>query len=127
MAVDVRLRHLSRALLFLLMVLTVPESPRWLYLQNRLPEAEAVLRSYTDEAGTRLLLEDIRVSLLAKMERSWSALWSPAVRGSLFIAVGFMLLTPATGVNAVALLRATDIFAGRHEFQTKAQSSRHFW
>jgi sugar porter (SP) family MFS transporter len=89
------------AVLFLFMVLTVPESPRWLFAQNRLAEAQSVLKSYTDEAGAALLLEDIRVSLMTKMERRWSALWSPAVRGSLLIAAGFMVLIPATGINAI--------------------------
>jgi len=89
------------AILFLVLILTLPESPRWLFAQNRLADAESVLRTYTDEDGAKLLLEDIRIGLLTKMERRWSALWSPAVRPSLFIAVGFTVLQQVTGINTI--------------------------
>src|SRR5271168_249004 len=73
------------AVLFVMLLLTLPESPRWLFAQNRVADAHSVLSLYTDEAGARVLIEDIRSALQAKVERRWSALWSPAVRSFLFI------------------------------------------
>lgn len=89
------------AIVFFFMVLVLPESPRWLFSQNRASDAKAVLNSYTDESGAQLLLEDIRTGLAAQVETRWSALWSPAVRGSLVIAVGFTILQQVTGINTI--------------------------
>jgi SP family galactose:H+ symporter-like MFS transporter len=98
------------AALFLILILTLPESPRWLFAQNRLAEAQSVLKNYTDEAGARVLLEDIRTALLAKVDKRWSALWSPAVRKSLLIAVGFTVLQQVTGINTI-IYYGPQIFA----------------
>lgn len=88
-------------LIFLGIILTVPESPRWLFAHNRRQEAESVLHSYTDAHGTEQFLDDIQQGLSAPMEQSWKALWSPAVRGSVFIAVGLTVLQQVTGINTI--------------------------
>jgi SP family galactose:H+ symporter-like MFS transporter len=88
-------------LFFLLVILTVPESPRWLFAHGHPQDAEAVLHSYTDDAGAQQFLADIEEGLKTPMEQSWSALWSPAVRGALFIAVGLTVLQQVTGINTI--------------------------
>jgi sugar porter (SP) family MFS transporter len=86
---------------FLAVILTVPESPRWLFAHNRQQDAETVLLSYTDALGAKRFLEDIREGLKTPMEQRWSALWTPAVRGAVFIAVGLTVLQQATGINTI--------------------------
>ena len=89
------------AAIFLACILSLPESPRWLFAQNRDQEATAVLGSYNDGLGVQMLLEDIRSGLQVRVEQRWSALWSSAVRRSLLIAVGFTVLQQATGINTI--------------------------
>jgi sugar porter (SP) family MFS transporter len=89
------------AILFLVLILTLPESPRWLFAQNRIAEAESVLKNYTNDIGIKLLLEDIRTATQVAVETRWSALWSPTVRKSLLIAVGFTVLQQVTGINTI--------------------------
>jgi sugar porter (SP) family MFS transporter len=98
------------AVFFLLLVLTVPESPRWLVAHDKLVQAQAVLRSYADEAAAQLMLADIRASLKITVEKRWRALWTPTVRKALLVAVGFTVLQQVTGINTI-IYYGPQIFA----------------
>jgi sugar porter (SP) family MFS transporter len=86
---------------FLAVILTVPESPRWLFAHSRERDAEKVLLSYTNASGAKQFLADIREGLKTPMEQSWSALWTPAVRPFVFIAAGMTVLQQVTGINTI--------------------------
>jgi sugar porter (SP) family MFS transporter len=101
---------------FLAVILTVPESPRWLFAQGRREDASAVLNLYTDTVGARRFLDDIEQGLKTPVEQRWSALWSPAVRGALFIAVGLTVLQQVTGINTI-------IYYGPQIFELAGSSS----
>jgi sugar porter (SP) family MFS transporter len=98
------------AAIFLALIFTLPESPRWLFAQNRIDEMQSVLSSYTDATGSRLLIEEIRSALAIPVEQRWSELWKPAVRTSLLIAVGFTVLQQVTGINTI-IYYGPQIFA----------------
>ena len=98
------------AAVFLTLVFTVPESPRWLFIKNRSSEAEQVLLSYTDTHGARLLLDDIHKATIGAGDETWRALLSPAARRGLLIAVGFVVLQQLCGINTV-IYYGPQIFA----------------
>jgi sugar porter (SP) family MFS transporter len=98
------------AAVFLGLVFTVPESPRWLFIKNRMQEAERVLLSYTDARGAQLLLNDIHHAVVNREgQEKWSALFVKARRG-LLIAVGFVALQQLCGINTV-IYYGPQIFA----------------
>ena len=89
------------AAFFLALNFMLPESPRWLFAQNRVAEVQSVMSTYTDAAGASLLIEEIRKALSIPVEQRWGELLRPAVRTSLFIAVGFTVLQQVTGINTI--------------------------
>jgi sugar porter (SP) family MFS transporter len=98
------------AAIFLALIFTLPESPRWLFAQNRIDAMQSVLSSYTDAAGAKLLIEEIRAALAIPVEQRWRELFKPAVRTSLFVAVGFTVLQQVTGINTI-IYYGPQIFA----------------
>ncbi len=98
------------SVLFFLLLLGVPESPRWLVKNGREDEARAVLaRADTAEAAAAGIRE-IK-DTLALEEGSFREIFRPAFRRPLLIAVVLAVFQQITGINAI-LYYAPRIFEG---------------
>jgi SP family arabinose:H+ symporter-like MFS transporter len=95
------------ALVFLALLTTVPESPRWLLARGRLHEALQVMRAVL---GAQAEQELAKIQPAARRRGSWRALLGERMRFVLVFAAGLAFFQQITGINAVLYYLPT-IFA----------------
>ena len=91
------------AMLFVLAVLPLPESPRWLLTRGRRAQAEAEIYPSGDPEALAAFkqIRSTPVPLAAPPAQGWRALLRPPARAALFVAAGFTILQQVTGVNTL--------------------------
>lgn len=96
------------AVLFLVLLGWVPESPRWLALRGQVAAAEAALRRVATADEARCELGQI-LAAGADEPAPFSAVFAPVLRRPLAIAVGLAILSQASGINAI-MYYAPEVF-----------------
>lgn len=88
------------ALIFFVLVMFIPDSPRWLVLKNRIIEAKTVLQK-TGSANPSEEVQEIETSITKKDGVNREILFSSMYRKPIFLAVIVAMFNQLSGINAV--------------------------
>ena len=90
------------ALLYLLLLSLIPESPRWLVIKGRDELALEVLTRVYGAEQAQESLQQIRQSLAVRnVSHGWRALFDRRIRFVMLIALGLAFFQQITGINAI--------------------------
>jgi sugar porter (SP) family MFS transporter len=97
------------AALFLVLLFTIPRSPRWLVKTGRLEEARSVLQKIGEENFNQEV-QDIADSIHLEQNQPQEPLFSKKYAFPIFLAVSIGMFNQLAGINAI-LYYLNDIFA----------------
>ncbi len=98
------------SLIFLIAVLFIPESPRWLVLKHRIDRAEGILgRIYMNVSEIKRQISETLEVAAKSTNVGYMALARPGIRTAVIVGVCIAMLGQFMGVNAV-LYYGPDIF-----------------
>ena len=96
------------SVIFIFLLLPIPESPRWLSKQNRWNEADAILAKVNGRENADKEIISIRESLTEK-QAPFSDLMKPGLRTALIIGIVLSVFSQITGINVI-MYYAPEIF-----------------
>jgi len=88
------------ALLFLLLLLNIPKSPRWLTMKGQVDKARDILVRFSSVEVADQEIKDIQ-TVLAKESGGWKMAFQGGFKLAILLGVAMALLTQFSGINAI--------------------------
>ena len=90
------------SLLFFILLLLVPESPRWLILKNKLPQALKIFGRIYDSAGADNEVETVLADINKDTRKvKFGEIFSPRYKKVVIIGIVFASIAQLTGINII--------------------------
>jgi len=89
------------SLLFLIGVIWLPESPRWLYKAHQNEKAQRILQRIGGSDFAGQTMNDIARSMSSETKQSYSAVFAKAVRPAVFVGIALAVFQQFCGINVV--------------------------